>query len=118
MDAGKRTVEYLILKDNSGYGFRAIATLAGKMVFIDQTGSDALLKAMTPAPAAEEEPAPVAPSALEEESKAYLLGKVVKNDVTSGDGTFSLTAGTVLTEEILGQVAKYNDVLLTLTMDV
>ena len=26
IDASKRTVEYLILKDNSGYGFRAIAT--------------------------------------------------------------------------------------------
>ncbi len=202
IDAAKRTVEYLILKDNNGYGFRAIATgdvlgigadyimtstienakkiyeskeileviekgffilgatvlsstgdviggivdfsfdektgaldtlyldngeeysgnkittLAGKMVFVDKSGNEALrqtVEAVAAAPAVEEAPKP---SALEEESKAYLLGKVVKNDVESSDGAFRLSAGTVLTEEILEQVAKYNDVLLTLTMDV
>lgn len=110
-------IETLYLDNGEEYGGDKIATLAGKMVFIDQTGGDMLREAVA-APVEQEEPASAAPSALEEESKVYLLGKVVKNDVTSHDGTFSLKAGTVLTEEVLEQVANYSDVLLTLTMDV
>ncbi len=110
-------LDTLYLDNGEEYSGNTITALSAQTVFIDKSGNAALrqsVEEVSEAPAVKESK----PSALEEESKAYLLGKVVKNDVTSDDGTFSLTEGTVLTEEILEQVAKHNDVLLTLTMDV
>ena len=200
IDAGRRTVEYLILKDQDGYGFRAIATgdilgigadyimtstvdnarkmyeskdvlkvietgffilgstaltsagdvigrvadfsfdeksgaldtlildggqefdaqkiasLAGTMVFLDPAGNSILKQ---PAPQMREEaPQDTAPSLLQKESIAYLLGKTVREDVVSADNALHIAAGTVLTEELLRQAADHSDVLLALTMDV
>ena len=107
-------LDTLILDNGQAYDGQKIASLAGKMVFLDPTGSSILTP---PTPVPEEESSP-RHSLLEQESMAYLLGKVVREDVTSGDGTLRITAGTVLTEELLAQTAKHSDVLLALTLEI
>lgn len=54
---------------------------------------------------------------IEAESMAYLLNKVVKSDVVSDDGLFSVEAGTVLTQEII-TMADQHDAILNLTLSV
>lgn len=56
-------------------------------------------------------------SALEQESMAFLLGKVVKSDVVSDDGLFQVAAGTKLTQELINEADKH-DAILTLTLSV
>lgn len=56
-------------------------------------------------------------SALEQESMAFLLGKVVKSDVVSDDGAFHVAAGTKLTQDIINEADKH-DAILTLTLSV
>lgn len=56
-------------------------------------------------------------SALEQESMAFLLGKVVKSDVVSDDGVFHVTAGTKLTQDLINEADKH-DAILTLTLSV
>lgn len=104
-------LDTLILDSGQAFEGQKIASLAGKMVFLDPSGSS-ILK-----PVLQEESAPQ-PSLLEQESMAYLLGKIVREDVASSDGTLRITAGTILTEELLAKAAQYSDVLLALTMEV
>ena len=52
-----------------------------------------------------------------EDEVSYLTGMTVMEDVTNADGTFTVTKGTVLTEEVVAQ-AKEQDMLARLVMNV
>ncbi len=67
--------------------------------------------------AAPEAPAEEAPKAELDENIAFLAGKVVNSEVASGDGKFTIKAGTVLTEKLIAEAEK-RDMLLQLTMAV
>ena len=106
----------LILDNGQEYAGSKIAALAGKMVFVDPDGVDMAKQRDV----LREQPAePEAPkrSVMEQESMDYLKGRVVKSDVTSDDGAFTVKAGTVLDEGVLADAARYSEVLLALTME-
>jgi uncharacterized protein YrrD len=139
-------LETIMMDNGNEFGAEKIATLAGRMVFIDPRGeytAQAVREASAeevsgeeaqgePAievaeevaaeePVAEKQPvveaeAPVR-SALEQESINFLLGKTVKNEVVSDDGMFRLEAGAELTEDIIN-LAEQHDAILTLTLSV
>ncbi len=105
----------LFLDNDMQFEMDKVATLAGRMVFIDPSGDN--MSKITAAPAAKAEPAKPKKSAVDQESYAFLLGKTVKIDVKSDDEKFSVAAGTALTDEILSEAASH-DALLTLTLNV
>ena len=80
----------LYLDNQTEFEGSKIVTMAGKMVFVDPEGTNI----------------------------QYLMGKTVKETVTSEDGSFRIEADTVLGEEILRQAARHDDVLLALTLNV
>lgn len=100
----------LEMEDGTGFPMSKVATLAGRMVFVDQSGEPLVRVATEQEPVKEE-------SALDKESYEFLTGKTLMSDVHSDDGSFMLPAGTILTEEILREAAA-RDMMLMLTLSV
>lgn len=99
----------LYLDNQTEFEGSKIVTMAGKMVFVDPEGTNILRVTQEAEPRGE---------AFQSESFQYLMGKTVKETVTSEDGSFRIEAGTVLGEEVLRQAARHDDVLLALTLNV
>ena len=99
----------LYLDNQTEFEGSKIVTMAGKMVFVDPEGTNILKVTQEAEPQGE---------AFQSESFQYLMGKTVKETVTSEDGSFRIEADTVLGEEILRQAARHDDVLLALTLKV
>lgn len=77
-----------------------IASLAGSVVFIDESAAQAPRV-----------------SRVNEESKQFLLGKTLQGDVGSDDGEFFAASGTVLTQAVLDE-AELHDAILLMTLNV
>ncbi|MEG2202518.1 MAG: PRC-barrel domain-containing protein [Christensenellaceae bacterium] len=103
-DEKSGALEDLVLDDGNEFSAKTIATLAGKMVFIDPSGSDVFNTVHKD-------------NTMAEESRTFLLGRTLKGDVISEDGEFKADSGTVLTEEILDAADKH-DAVLALTLNV
>lgn len=97
----------LYLDDETEFGMDKVATLAGRMVFIDPSG-DNLARIIAPI---QQE------NAVDKESRDFLIGKTVKAEAVSEDGALRIQAGTVLTDDLLIQAANH-DMLLSLTLSV
>ena len=102
-------VEDFSFEEKTEFEGSKIVTMAGKMVFVDPEGTNILKVTQEAEPQGE---------AFQSESFQYLMGKTVKETVTSEDGSFRIEADTVLGEEILRQAARHDDVLLALTLNV
>ena len=120
-------IETLYLDSQEEFPGGKIVTLAGEMVFLDmemRATAEAEHTVETEMPQPEEpkiqEPEEQKEAALpfEAETVRFLTGKVLKETVRSADGTFAVEAGTVLDEDILGQAAKYDGMLLELTVNI
>lgn len=111
MDEKTGKIGNLELETGAEFPMDKVATLAGRMVFVDPSGANLTRIATADAPPQNEA------SALEKESYAFLTGKMLTSDVKNEDGSFALVAGTILTEEILGEASK-RDMLLSLTLNV
>ena len=93
----------ILLDSGIRYELTRTDSLVGKLVFIHQD---------------EEEPdQPESADSTDSETRQFLLGKAVTDDLVSDDGLFSIEKGTVLTEQILEE-AEAHDMLLTLTLNV
>ncbi|MFZ5975187.1 MAG: PRC-barrel domain-containing protein [Bacillota bacterium] len=105
IDEKSGKIEKLLLNDGQEVDGRTLLTLSAKFVLVDvdgETDDDADTEVET---------------GLDEGSIAFLLGKTMNTDITSEDGAFSITKGTVLTQELIDKAAKH-DVLLQMTMGV
>ena len=96
----------LLLANSQSIPGKNIVTLSSNIILVSQDGSD------IPSAQAVEEP-----SQPDDETTSYLLGKTVKNAVTSDDGAVSISAGTVLSMDDITK-AQAHDMLLKLTMEV
>lgn len=90
----------IYLDNGAEFAIAQVASLAGNVVFIDQGSVDAPRT-----------------SRVNEESKQFLLGKTLQNDVGSDDGEFFAAKGTVLTLEVLDE-AERHDAILLMTLNV
>jgi sporulation protein YlmC with PRC-barrel domain len=105
IDEKSGEIEKLLLDDDQEIDGNKLLTLSAKFVLADidgETGDTLDTEAEV---------------GLDEESIAYLVGKTVNADITSEDGEFFITKGTVLTEELIEEAAKH-DALLRLTMGI
>lgn len=72
--------------------------------------------APAPEPPAQEKPEQ---ASIDEELSELLIGAVVGEEVTSEDGAFSVSKGTVITEKLLAQAQEHDAVmLLTMSVDI
>ncbi len=92
----------IYLDDGTEFGVAQVASLAGNVVFINETASE------TPE-------APV--NRVNQESKQFLLGKTLLSDVGSDDGEFFAGKGTVLSAKLLDE-AELHDAILLMTLNV
>ena len=106
IDEKSGEIEKLLLDDDQEIDGNKLLTLSAKFVLADIDGE-------TDGDTMDTE----AEVGLDEESIAYLVGKTVNADITSEDGEFFITKGTVLTEELIEEAAKH-DALLRLTMGI
>ena len=88
------------LDNGAEYGTAQVASLAGNVVFVDESAAEAPRV-----------------SRVNQESKQFLLGKTLQNDVGSDDGEFFAAKGTVLTDEVLDE-AELHDAILLMTLNV
>ncbi|MCE5235895.1 MAG: PRC-barrel domain-containing protein [Clostridiaceae bacterium] len=88
------------LDNGAEYGSAQVASLAGNVVFIDESAAEAPRV-----------------SRVNQESKQFLLGKTLQNDVGSDDGAFFAASGTVLTSAVLDE-AELHDAILLMTLNV
>ena len=105
IDEKSGEIEKLLLDDDQEIDGNKLLTLSAKFVLADidgETGDTLDTEAEV---------------GLDEESIAYLVGKTVNADITSEDGEFFITKGTVLTGELIEEAAKH-DALLRLTMGI
>ena len=124
---GNGTIMEITLDSGESFARRHVLTMSEEMVIVSSSGrgdSDYTVPAMeeiytdkekydAPKPAASEtEKAEEA-----DEVSAYLLGRVTTDEVTAGNGAFSIPAGTTLTMELIEQ-AKQNDIVELLMLNV
>ncbi|HMM30394.1 MAG TPA: PRC-barrel domain-containing protein [Clostridia bacterium] len=93
-------ISVINLDNGAEFALAQVASLAGNVVFIDQNADEAPRT-----------------SRVNQESKQFLLGKTLQNDVGSDDGEFFAAKGTVLTEEVLDE-AELHDAILLMTLNV
>ncbi|MEG0257385.1 MAG: hypothetical protein RR632_03720 [Christensenella sp.] len=110
-------IHLLYLDNDMQFEMDKVATLAGRMVFIDPNGDNMERITGSAQKNVEETPISTYENAVDGESRLFLLGKTTKTDVVSDNGVFHVPAGITLTEEILN-VAAANDALLSLTLSV
>lgn len=113
-DEKEGTIGALYLDGQAEIEGSRIVAMAGKMVFVEANGMG------MPAPRQiekKEQPGDME-GTFEKESLSYLMGKTTKDTIISEDGSFRIEAGTVLTAGLLKQAARFDDVLLTLTLNV
>ena len=115
MDEKTGTIEKLLLDNGQEIPGSRLVTLSKTYIFADMDGTMAAMPTMT-APAAPE-PAAVEADGLDEGTIDYLMGKTVRSDLRSDDGGFTVSAGTVITRELILE-AQRHDALLLLTMEV
>lgn len=114
-DEKEGTIGTLYLDDQTEIEGSRIVAMAGKMVFV---GADGVSLPVTEPEPVEKVEQPRPEDAFEKESFGYLMGKTTKDAIASEDGSFRIEAGTVLTADILKQAARFDDVLLALTLNV
>ncbi|MEG2626294.1 MAG: hypothetical protein RR956_08505, partial [Christensenella sp.] len=110
-------IHLLYLDNDMQFEMDKVATLAGRMVFIDPNGDNMERITGSAQKNVEETPISTYENAVDGESRLFLLGKTTKTDVVSDNGVFHVPAGITLTEEILNTAAA-NDALLSLTLSV
>lgn len=96
-------LERIMLNNGEDFPAEKIASLAGSTVFVNL--GDAPSEHVLPE------------EGIEADSVRFLLGKTLRSAVVSEDGAFVAEAGTLLTEEVLGEASKH-DALLLLTLNV
>ena len=99
-DEKSGSISAIYLDNGTEFALAQVASLAGNVVFIDQNADDAPRT-----------------SRVNQESKQFLLGKTLQNDVGSDDGEFFAVKCTVLTDEVLDE-AELHDAILLMTLNV
>ncbi|MEG0382947.1 MAG: hypothetical protein RR597_06880, partial [Christensenella sp.] len=94
-------IHLLYLDNDMQFEMDKVATLAGRMVFIDPNGDNMERITGSAQKNVEETPISTYENAVDGESRLFLLGKTTKTDVVSDNGVFHVPAGITLTEEIL-----------------
>lgn len=107
IDEDSWQIAEIILEDGKVYTKNQLLSVSSKYVFV-QEDEDTV---------SEEEDTVQEEETEKEDEVSYLTGMTVMEDVTNADGTFTVTKGTVLTEEVVAQ-AKEQDMLARLVMNV
>ena len=109
-DLATGVVGKVFLEDGTSYENGQIVALSNDFVFVGETG-------VAEEVAAVPEPEPAVDS-VAAESRSFLIGQTVRDDVLSDDGLFKVAAGTVLTEEMVALAEQHDAVpLLIVNID-
>lgn len=106
IDEDNWQIAEIILEDGKVYTKNQLMSVSSKYVFVQEDEETA-----------QEEEDTIQEETEKEDEAGYLTGMTVMEDVTNADGTFTVSKGTILTEEIVAQ-AKEKDMLASLAMNV
>lgn len=109
-------LDTLFLDNGSELSAEDIVTLSKDIVFVNQEG-DFTADLFKDVNSAEKEAAPAEEQANSEEI-TFLKGRKLTMPVTSQDGSFVIQSGTVLDETLINEAAKYEGMLMELTLNV